>query len=307
MVLFKMRLQTLQNLEGIFNAWFVNVDFLETPGQRAVLLENTPEFLKGRRANATDLAGTEHRLEQVRRIHHTARRRTGTNNGMNLIDKQYGMIFFFEIRQQSFETLLEITPVLGACQQSAQVKGIHHSVGNDIGHLTVNNALGKSLGNRGLADTGLAHEEGVILATTNQNLDDTLDLVFPTNERVDPALTGLFVEICRVAFQRAGATTLFAHFFLGRLIMPFVFSTLDTGNAMGHEVHHVNPGYALLFENIHGLTFLLTEYSDQYIGARYLFLTRGLDMEHSTLQDALKSERWLGLTLTVVTGDQRCC
>jgi hypothetical protein len=43
--------------------------------------------------------------------------------------------------------------------------------------LAIDDLLGQALGNGGLADAGLAHQQGVVLAPPAQDLDGALDLV----------------------------------------------------------------------------------------------------------------------------------
>ena len=90
MVLFKARLQAFENLVCIFNRRLQDIDFLETPTERLVLIKNTSVFGVGCRSNAPELTGAKERLKQITRVHHTARCCPCTNDGMDLVDKQDG-------------------------------------------------------------------------------------------------------------------------------------------------------------------------------------------------------------------------
>ena len=95
-VLFKARLQALQNIYRLLNGGLDHIHLLEATRQSGVLLENATVLREGGRANALELPRTETRLEQVGRIQRTARRRTSANQGMNLVNEQHRIGLVFE-------------------------------------------------------------------------------------------------------------------------------------------------------------------------------------------------------------------
>jgi hypothetical protein len=109
---------------------------------------------------------------------------------------------FFQFIEQRLEALLEITAILGAREQSAKIKGIHNAASQKVRHLVVDNALGQTFGNRGFTHAGLAYQQRIVLATTRQNLRDTLDFHFSTDQRVDTALACELVEVAGISIQR---------------------------------------------------------------------------------------------------------
>ena len=86
------------------------------------------------------------------------------------------------------EPLLEIAAVARAGQQRAQVERVDHRVLEDLGHLALDDAQRQALGDRGLADAGVADEQRVVLRAPAQDLDRALDLVLAPDQDVDPAL-----------------------------------------------------------------------------------------------------------------------
>ena len=71
-----------------------------------------------------------------------------------------------------------------------------------LGHLALDDLARQALGDRRLADAGLADIERVVLGAAAQHLDGALDLVLAADQRIDPALAGLLVEIDAVGGQR---------------------------------------------------------------------------------------------------------
>ena len=61
----------------------------------------------------------------------------------------------------------------------------------------------QALGDRGLADAGLADEQRVVLAAAAQHLDHALELVLAADQRIDLAVARELVQVLRVAVERA--------------------------------------------------------------------------------------------------------
>ncbi len=122
MVLFETRLQSFQNLNALFDRGFGDIDFLEAPRQRPIFFKNTPVFLIGGRAQAFEFAVGEYGFNQVGGIHGPTGCGTGTNNGMNFINKQHRSRVLFELGQNRLETFFKITAILGAGQQRTQIQ-----------------------------------------------------------------------------------------------------------------------------------------------------------------------------------------
>ena len=122
MVLFKARFQALENLNGFLHRGLDHINFLKAPRQGSVFFENAPVFGESGRADALELTRTERRLEQIRRIQRAARGSAGTDQGVDFVNEQDAIRLVFKRLENALETLLEITAVLGACQQGAHVQ-----------------------------------------------------------------------------------------------------------------------------------------------------------------------------------------
>ncbi len=69
-------------------------------------------------------------------------------------------------------------------------------------HLAVGDLQRQSLGDRGLADAGLADQAGIVFGTAREDLDDTFDLLIPADDRVDLAVLCRLSQVAREAVQR---------------------------------------------------------------------------------------------------------
>src|SRR6202043_245465 len=75
-------------------------------------------------------------------------------------------------------------------------------------HFALNDAAGEALGDRGLADPGVADIERVVLRAPAQDLDRALDLGLAPDQRVDLAALRLLVEIDAIGVERVVAALL---------------------------------------------------------------------------------------------------
>ncbi len=85
------------------------------------------------------------------------------------------MFLLARFREQVLQALLEITPVLGARRQRAQIQGVDGGVEQRLGHPLFHDHPRQPLGDGGLADTRLAHRQGVVLAAAAAALESGSD------------------------------------------------------------------------------------------------------------------------------------
>ena len=107
-----------------------------------------------------------------------------------------------QLREHGLQALLEIAAVLGAGDQRAEVERVDHRVGQHVGHVAIDDALGQAFGQRGLAHAGFADVERIVLAAAAQHLDGAFDFVGATDQRIDLAGEREFVEVAGVFGQR---------------------------------------------------------------------------------------------------------
>ena len=151
------------------------------------------------------LAARQRRLEQVRGVERAAAGGAGADHGVDLVDEQDRVLVGLELGEHGLEPLLEIAAVARAGEQRAHVELVDHRVAQHVGHLAADDAQGQALGDRGLADAGVADEQRIVLGAPAQDLDRALDLVLAADQDVDLALLGLDVEVGAVGRERFAA------------------------------------------------------------------------------------------------------
>src|SRR5680860_1655219 len=170
MVLFEARLQAFEYAVGFVHRGFLDVDFLETPSQRAVFLEHAPIFLIGGRTNTFQIARCEHRLDEIRRVHYATGRGTGADDGVNFVDEQDRPGLSLELRQHRLKAFFEISAILRASHERAQIERINGAFLENFRHFAVYDSFRQPFGDGGFADACLAHEPRVVLAPTAEYL-----------------------------------------------------------------------------------------------------------------------------------------
>ena len=195
-------LEALHDGDGVIDRRLVDVDLLEAPHQRAVLLEELAELLVGGRADAADRAGRQRRLQEVRRVHRAAGGCAGADDGVDLVDEQDRSGILFELLDDLLQPLLEVAAVAGAGEQRAHVEREDRGVLQHFGNVALDDALGEALGDRRLADAGIADIERVVLRAAAEHLDGAVDLGLAADQRIDLAGARLLVEVDAVGRQR---------------------------------------------------------------------------------------------------------
>ena len=152
------RFQAFKNLDGFSNRRLGDVDFLEPAGKRMIFFEHATIFGVGCCADALQLPGRQGGLQQVRRVERAPRGRTGTNERMNFIDEQNGIRIFHQLFQHRFQALFEIAAIFRSRKQRAHVERIDLRFGEDVRHLAIDDTLGQTLGDGGLADTSFTDQ-----------------------------------------------------------------------------------------------------------------------------------------------------
>ena len=74
---------------------------------------------------------------------------------------------------------------------------VDDAVGQHVGHFAVDDALGQTFGDGGLADTGLTDQERIVLAAAAGHLHQALELGRTADHWIDLAGLGLGIEVDR--------------------------------------------------------------------------------------------------------------
>ena len=136
----------------------------------------------------------EGRLEYVGGVHRPFRC-SCANDGVYLVDEQdavAGALYLFDYFLQPF---FKLSPVLGAGNQSTHVQSDQSLTLKGFRDIAGTDALCQCLNDGGLANTGLSHQNGIVLGTPAENLHYALNLFLPADHGVEFVVPGGHGEV----------------------------------------------------------------------------------------------------------------
>ena len=136
-----------------------------------------------------------------------------------------------DLLEDGLQAVLELAAVLGARDEGAEVERHDALVLERLGDVALDDALGEALDDRGLADAGLADEDGVVLGAAGEDLDDAADLVVAADDRVELALAGELGQVAAVLLE--GLVPVLGVRVVHALVAADVLERLEQGVAGG--------------------------------------------------------------------------
>ena len=195
-------LEAAEDRDRVADVGLADEDGLEAALERGVGLDVLAELVEGRRADGSQLAAGEHRLQEVGGVDR-ALGRSGADDRVELVDEEddaaRGLL---HLVQDRLESLLEFAAVLRAGEERADVERDHAAVPQRVGHVAVDDALGEPLDDRGLADSRLADQDGVVLRAAGEHLDHAADLLVAADDRIELLGLGLGGEVAAELLER---------------------------------------------------------------------------------------------------------
>mmetsp|Transcript_20043 Transcript_20043/g.55733 ORF Transcript_20043/g.55733 Transcript_20043/m.55733 type:complete len:250 (+) Transcript_20043:2101-2850(+) len=121
---------------------------------------------------------------------------------MDLVDKDHHLsLGALDLVEDGPQPLLELPPVLGACNEGSKVQSAEAHPLEGLGYVALQDAPGQSLDNRRLSRAGLADQNGIVLGSSRQNLHHPANLLVPSNYRIEPAFLRRFHQVNAVFLQ----------------------------------------------------------------------------------------------------------
>ena len=142
-------------------------------------------------------------FRRIRRVHGAARRRPRPDHRVNFIDEKNCLLVVFDFLHDLLQAFLEVPAVAGAGEKRAHVERENRRLGEDFRHLAFDDLASEAFGDRGFADAGISDEQRIVLVAAAQHLDGSLDFRLTPNQRVDPPIAGLLVEIDAIGIEGA--------------------------------------------------------------------------------------------------------
>ncbi len=104
------------------------------------------------------------------------------------------------------QALLEVTAVAGTGDERAEVERVELLVLQRLGNIALDDRLGQTFDDGGLADAGLADQDGVVLGTAGEDLHDPLRLLLAPDDRVELVVARGLGEVATELVEHRGTT-----------------------------------------------------------------------------------------------------
>ena len=108
---------------------------------------------------------------------------------------------FFDFLEDGFQAIFEFAAILGSRDHRAEIQRDDAFSLQRFRNIAGNDALRQPFDNRGLADAGLANQDGIVLGSARQNLNHAADFFVAPNHRIELAFARKLGEIARIALQ----------------------------------------------------------------------------------------------------------
>ena len=201
--------QPLQNASCALNPRLVHHDRLKTPRQRRVALKIFFVFLERRRANNLDFAARQRRFQNIRRVDGSFRR-PRADKRVQLVDEQDHFAVPANLLDDTFQALLKFAAVLSPRHDGRHGKRHDPFIRQHIRHRPGDDRLCQSFGDSRLAHARLADEDRIVLRPARQNLNNPLNLLFPTDNGIHFILRRHIVQRASVAIEKRRRRLFFA-------------------------------------------------------------------------------------------------
>ena len=206
-VLLVARLERGQDLDRVLDARLLDIDGLEAALKGRIFSEVLTELLSRGGTNDLESTAREHGLEHRARIDRTLGR-TGTDDGVHLVDKQDDVVGFGRLLDHVLEALLKLTAILGTRDKTRQIERPDILVHKILGHIASSNLLRQALDDSRLAHAGIAQDKRIVLGAARKDLHHALDFLFAANHGIELAVARLLREVGGELLERVGAAPL---------------------------------------------------------------------------------------------------
>ena len=179
----------------------VDVDRLEAPFERGILLDVLAILVERRRADRVEFAARQHRLQHVAGVHR-AFRRARADHRVQFVDEHHHVFGVGDFLEHGLQALFKLAAIFRARHQRAEIERNQPLVLQPFRHVAAHDALRQSFDDGRLAHTRFADEHRIVLGAARENLHHAANFVVAANHRIEFALPRQLRQIAPVFFQR---------------------------------------------------------------------------------------------------------
>src|SRR5262245_11372574 len=178
---------------------------LKAPRQGTVLFNALTILGVGRRSYASKFPTRQGRLQDVRGVE-SAGRTTCSHKGVKFIkEKNHLTLSCTDFIDDSFNSLLEFTAILGARNQRSEIESKHPAILERIRDITCNDALRESFDYGSLTRSRVSNQNWIVLSLPQERLNHRANFFISSDHWHELPFPGYVSQVSTVPFQD-GAT-----------------------------------------------------------------------------------------------------
>ncbi len=269
-------LEAAQDRDRVLQRRLADVDRLEAPLERLVLLDVLPVLVERRGADAAQIAARQRRLQHVGGVDRplgSAR----ADQRVQLVDEQDDAAGGrLDLLEDGLEPLLELAAELRPGDERAEIERQNPLLPQRLGDVAGGDAQRDPLDDGRLADARIADQHRVVLGAARQDLHRAADLLVAADDRIELAVAGQLGQVARVLRQR--------------LVLPL---GLGIGHALGaadlgQRLHEGLPADAGVLQRAAGGAVVLGQQRQQEVLARDVLVLELLGLLAGFLEEGLQ-------------------
>ena len=194
--------QATEDVDRLSRGWLIQRDGLEAAAQGRVFLKVFLVLAPGGGGDGPQLATGQGRLEQVGGVGATFTV-AGADQGVGFVDKQDdGRRGAFHRFNHAFQAFFELAFHRRTGLQCPHVQSPQFHARQALRHIAIDDTQGQAFNNGAFAHAGIADNNGVVLATTAEDVDHLIDFGVAAHHWVQFLVPGQFGEVGGVALER---------------------------------------------------------------------------------------------------------
>ena len=269
-------LEAAQDRDGVLQRRLADVDRLEAPLERLVLLDVLPVLVERGGADAAQIAARQRRLEHVGGVDRPLGA-TRADQRVQLVDEQDDAAGGrFDLLEDGLEALLELAAELRPRDERAEIERQNLLLPQRLGDVAGGDAQRDPFDDGGLADARIADQHRVVLGAARQDLHGAADLLVAADDRIELAVAGQLGQVAGVLGQR--------------LVLPL---GLGIGHALraahlGQRLHQRLPADAGVLQGAAGGAVVLGQQRQQEVLAGDVLVLELLGLLAGILEQGLQ-------------------
>jgi hypothetical protein len=177
---------------------------------------------------------------------------------MHLVDEEDDILRCLDLVHRLLNAFLEVAAVFRTRYHRGKVERHNLLAAQHFGNLILDNFQRQSLGDGGLADTGLTDETGIILIAARKNLNNALNFIFSADDGVNLALLRLGSEVVTEFVERGRLALAFLAAL--RILMRIGFAARD---GLGNLLNQRALVHTEFVKKLHGIGIALLNQRDK--------------------------------------------